>query len=348
MPDRNLTLLAGITFMVLAAAWVAVNNRYATVESVELEGGLVFPELNSVVNTVDEIEVARPGGSFTLKRDSDRWVNSSVGDFPIPLDRVEKIILSIAALKYLEPKTTRKELYHKLDVEDVEADSKSTRLLLKNATGAVIADVIVGKPKSTASIPGLYVRIAGNRQAWLVGGVLDVRYDAVDWLDRLIIDIDSDVIMELVVRHLDGEVVNLGRDNNSLMIPINLPAGVKVQHQYQIDFLAGLLESAIFNDAKPGNEDGLTIPSAFEATVITNDYLEILVSASAPEEDGSVWAHFKAAISNEILATNAAREQQRNLNTKLSHWQFRLPRKFTDRLKIRLSDITGIPATNNQ
>ena len=113
------------------------------------------------------------------------------------------------------PRTSRSRLYRRLDVDDVTAGGKSTRLTLKDADGAVLADIIVGKPKNDVTgtdRQGVYMRLPGDERAWLVEGSLDVRHDAAEWSDRMVVDIDARSLTALTVRHADGEIVALHRD----------------------------------------------------------------------------------------------------------------------------------------
>ncbi len=347
-PSRSLTLLGGFTCIALLACWIVISQRYDVVEPEYLGGGFVFPKLGSSANTVKEIEITRANGSFVLTLEEGGWVNDGISGFSVLPDRVEEVIVSMTTLKYLEPKTTRVELYNKLDVEDVYEDSKSTQLSLRNMAGEVLASVIVGRVKeSNTPEPELYIRLDGSERAWLVEGSLDVRYDAIHWSDTKIIDIPSDTVETLVVQHADGEVVALGREDKTQMTLENLPLGTEIQHQYQIDFLAGLLESVTFIDAKFIDHKNTKRPQVFKVTISTSDLLKITLTTSEPEEDGSIWVSFDALVSNDQFVTDQVKREVQRINTDLSNWNFKLPRKFTDRLKLRRSDIVATLTTNN-
>jgi len=348
MPDRNLFFLLAATLIAVISCLFVVNNRYATTEFNVLQGGLVFSELGNQANEVREIEIQRNQDSFTLTRKGNRWVNSGVGGFPIEPGRVENIVVSLATLKYVEPKTTRNELYQRLDVGDVGADSNSTRLILRNTKGDQLADVIVGKAGKIGTFASsVYIRQSSNDQAWLVEGNLDVRYDAVDWMDRLIIDIKAKDLAALTVMHTDKEIVMLKRLDKSRMTLATLPVGREIRHQHQVDFLSGLLQQVMFSDVAPISENEKKSPSMFEAIAETKERLQIRLFANDLEPDGSIWVRFEGAVSNEALTSDDVRQQADDLNSRFDGWRFKLPRKFADRLKIRLGDIIGTTTVNN-
>ena len=351
MPTRGLSILAAVTVSAVVACWIAIDERYRGVALREQESGLVFPELNDRINSVTHIAVSRADGQFALARRAGGWANMGIGGYPATLTRVEDVLGAAAGLKYVVPKTKRSKLHHKLGVEDVTAGAKSTRLTFKDASGTVLADVIAGKRKETIAgryRQGVYIRLPGDERAWLAEGSLDVHHGAPDWSDRMVVDIDTRSLTTLVVTHADGEVVALHRNQpgDRKLTLKNLPAGADVEHQYQIDYMAGLLQGVRFNDAKRVDMANLEAIPAFEATAQSQSGLAVTLSASAPEEDGSVWARIEATVSGEAPAPDHARQETARINANFDGWGVKLPRTITDRFRIRLDDIIGTPAAD--
>ena len=351
MPTRGLSILAVVTVVTVVACWIAIGERYREVSLEEREGGLVFPEFRRQADAVADIAVARAGGKFVLSRREDGWANMGIGGYPASPARVEEVIGAMAGLEYIEPKTGRRKLHRKLEVEDVTADAKSTRLTFKDTAGAVLVDIVVGKPKENVSGPGrhgVYIRRPGDERAWLVAGSLDVRHDAADWSDRMVVDIDADSLTTLLVRHADGEVVALHRSQprDRKLTLKNLPAGAKIEHQYQIDYMTGLLQEVRFNDAKRTSVAGLDAIPAFEVFAQSKDHLAVTLRASEPTEDGSVWTRFDARIPDDAQASDQARREATRIRSDFDGWSVKLPRTITDKLEIRLSDIIDTNTAN--
>ena len=346
MPTRGLIVLAVVTVTTVAASWIAVDKRYRQTVLEARGGEVVFPDLRGRMGSVAVIEVGRAGAGFALERRGDGWSNAGLGGYPARVELVETVLSGIADLRYLEPKTARAALYPKLGVEDAGPGAGSTRLTLGDGDGAVLADLIVGKARprtANADREGVYIRIPGRERAWLAEGALDVHRDAAGWSDREIADIDARSIRSLAVRHADGEVVDLHRaePGDRKLTLRNLPAGATVAHQHQIDFMAGLLKGLSFVDARAGSPSDPAVATGFEATVETADHLRVTLRAGNPVEDGTLWAAVDAGLAVDVEASDHARAEASRIASQFDGWILKLPRRISDRLKIRLHDIIG-------
>ena len=346
MPTRGLVVLALATVATVVASGIAIDKRYRQTV-LEVRGGeVVFPDLRGRTGGVAVIEVGRAGAGFALERRGDGWANAGLGGYPARAELVEAVLSGIADLRYLEPKTARVALYPKLGVEDVGPGAGSTRLTLRDGDGGVLADLVAGKamPRTAnADRPGVYIRFPGRERAWLAEGTLDVHRDAAGWSDREIVDIDTRAIRSLTVRHVDGEVVDLYRaePGDRKLTLRNLPAGAVVAHQHHIDFMAGLLKGLSFVDARAGPPSDPAVTPGFEVTVETLDHLRVTLRAGRPAEDGTLWAAVDAGLADDVGASDQARAEASRIASQLDGWLVKLPRRISDRLKIRLRDITG-------
>ena len=346
MPTRGLVVLAIVTVTTVAASGIAVDKRYRQTVLEARGGEVVFPDLRGRTGGVAVIEVGRAGAAFALERRGDGWANAGLGGYPARAELVETVLSGFADLRYLEPKTARAALYPKLGVEGAEPGAGSTRLTFRDGDGGVLADLVVGKAKprtANADRAGVYIRLPGRERAWLAEGTLDAHRDASGWSDREIVDIDARSVRSLTVRHPDGEVVDLhrvGPDDRKLTLR-NLPAGTGVAHQHQIDFMAGLLEGLSFVDARPGPPSDPAVAPGFEATVRTVDHLRVTLRAGNPAEDGTLWAVIDAGLAVDVEASDPARAEASRIASRFDGWLLKLPRRISDRLKIRLHDIIG-------
>lgn len=349
MPARGLSILAAVTVSAVVACGIAINAHYRDVVSEAQAGGLVFPELNARIDSVTHVAVSRAGDRFVLARRAGGWANMGIGGYPTTSARVEDVLGAAAGLEYVAPRTKRSHLHHKLWVEDVAAGAKSTRLTFRDASGTVLADVIVGKRKE--AVPGryrqgTYIRLPGDARAWLAEGSLEVHHDAPDWSDRTVVDIDAASLTALVVTHADGEVVALhrSRPGDRKLTLKDLPDGADVEHQYQIDYMSQLLQGLGFNDARRTDTAHSEAVPAFEAAAQSRGGLAVTLRAGAPQEDGSVWARIEATVSGKEPASDHARQEAARINADFDGWSIKLPRTFADRLRIRRGDIIGTPA----
>ena len=121
----------------------------------------------------------------------------------------------------------------------------------------------------------------------------------------------------------------------------NPPAGAAVAHQHQIDYMAGLLKALSFVDARAGPPSDPAVTPGFEATVESADHLRVTLRAGKPAEDGSLWAAVDAAVAVDVEASGHARAEASRIASRFDGWLLKLPRRISDRLKIRLRDIIG-------
>ena len=346
MPTRGLVVLAVVTVATVAASVIAVDKRYRQTVLEARGGEVVFPHLRGRTGGVAVIEVGRAGAAFALERRGDGWANTGLGGYPAGAELVETVLSGIADLRYLEPKTARAALHPKLGVEDAGPGAGSTRLTLGDGEGGVLADLVAGKARprtANADRAGVYIRLPGRERVWLAEGTLDVHRDAAGWSDRAIVDVHARAIRSLTVRHADGEVVDLhraGPDDRKLTLR-NPPAGAVVAHQHQIDYMAGLMQGLSFVDARAGGLSDPAVAPGFEATVETLDRLRVTLRAGNPADDGTLWAAVEAGLADDVEASDHARAEASRIASQFDGWLLELPRRISDRLKIRLRDITG-------
>ena len=345
MPTRGLAVLAVVTVATGAASCIAVEGRYRQTVLEARGGTAVFPVLRGRAGSVVEIEVGRAGAGFAFERRGDGWANTGLGGYPARSELIETVLSEVAGLGYLEPKTARTALYPKLAVEDAGPGAGSTRLTLRDGDGGVLADLIVGKARprtASAHRAGVYIRLPGRERAWLAEGTLDVHRDAAGWSDHEIVDVDARSVRSMTIRHEDGEVVDLHRaePGDRKLTLRNLPTGAAVD-QHQIDFMAGLLEGLSFVDARAGGPSDPAVAPGFEVTAESMDHLRITLRAGNPAEDGSLWAAVDASLAVDVEASDYARAEASRIASQFDGWLLKLPRRISDRLEIRLHDITG-------
>lgn len=342
LPNRTLGALIVVTAVVVVAAGLSISERHQQAALAQKEGGLVFPALQQVVNTIAVIEVARGERRFTLERQAQEWRNLSVGGFPARQALIEKMIGGLASLTYFDAKTTRPKLFPQLEVEDIASGASSTQLTVKDRDGAVLADVIVGKRKiNVAGLArqGVYIRLPRETRAWLAQGTLDVRYDGPDWSERTLVDVPAKTVKAITIAHPQHRTIEITQaaPGSSALTLKGLPANAKIEHQYQIGYLAGLLAGITFSDARRAKEIKSSFKNAFRTTLTATSGLVVIVRATEINADGTVWAQFDAAL--EDTATQAAEHEAARIKSALAGWAFKLPHAFSERLKIRLSDI---------
>ena len=292
----------GRTVLILAVATLIAVGAVALIEresgTVEQGEDLVFPALLEKVNSVARVRVTGREGAFTLARDGEAWVVEEKERYPADPDRMHRLLLGAAGMKRVEPKTSSPELYPKLRLEDPSGeDARSVRLVLEDAAGASLADWVLGdrRPsKSDASRTELYIRVAGDPQAWLVDGSVPGGPAVIDWLDREVARIERERLRAVEVMHADGTVVTVSKSlpADTDFVLRSIPAGREAGSRYSINDIGRFLEDLRFEDVVPASSlDFAGVPDK-RMGITTFDGLHVHVETVM--RDGDAWVRLRA------------------------------------------------------
>src|SRR5579859_6408187 len=218
MRQKTLIALAIVTAPVLAAA-ILVPSRHGTAVK-PVETGPVFPTLKDWLANASKLTVTGADGkSVTLTRTAPAaqpgaqpaadlpvsgWGVADKSGYPVEDSVIRPVIAGLLALHTTEPKTEKKALYDRIDVEDPAAskDAKSKLLELDNGNGASIVKLIIGRRRYDpvgGGADAAYIRKPEDERAWLAQPAFDVPADDMGWIDHKILDLDPDKIKSLTL-----------------------------------------------------------------------------------------------------------------------------------------------------
>ena len=136
-----------VTIVVVIAAAFSISARIgATGAGIGTDP--VFPEFADQVNDVAELVVTTNKETLTVKRGPDnKWSIVEREGYPVPTERVQKILIALTEAKFAEPKTAKKDRYARIQVEDPSEKKALSRLIqVKDAKGQMLAELVVGRP----------------------------------------------------------------------------------------------------------------------------------------------------------------------------------------------------------
>ncbi len=157
--------IAAVISVAAATASLSVQPRFTEVAG---QGEHVFPDLLAKAADVGAIAITQDGAQMTFELGPDGWTLTESGGYPIHDRLAAKVVLSLAELQLLEPKTRRAEKFAALRLEDPMAPKSRSRLVaLKDKAGKDMGSIIVGR--SNFSLPavmtgGQYVRRPDSEQ----------------------------------------------------------------------------------------------------------------------------------------------------------------------------------------
>ena len=367
MRGARTVLVLGIVTLVAVGAVLFVDRGS---DAPEPGGDIVFPALLGQVNSVARVRVTGSEGTFTLARDGDAWVVEEKERHPADPDRVHKLLLGAADMTRTEPKTSNPDRYPKLWLEDPTGkDARSVRLVLEDASGAVLADWVLGdrRPsKSDASRTELYIRVADDPQAWLVEGSVPGGGKIIDWLDRAVARIDRERLRTAEVSHTDGAVVAVSKEVPADVdfVLRDVPEGRELDSQYRINDIGRFLEDLRFEDVAPASS--LDFAGSVDKRLEITTFDGLRVRLDSVMRDGDAWVQLRAEADEGLVETAGAdaaasddesaseskgasgglrpldevRAEAERMNARWQGWAYELPSFKRDYIARRMDELT--------
>ena len=363
---RSIFALAAATAVAIGAIIVVDRDSDTT----DRAGEAVFPTLFEQLNSVARVRVTGSEGTFNLARSGDAWVVAEKDDYPAEPDRVHKLLVGAAGMTRVEPKTSDPERYASLWLEDPTGeDAKSVGFALENEAGTVLANWVLGNrrpSKSDASRTELYIRVAGDPQAWLAEGSVPGGGGVIDWIERAVARIDRQRLRAVEVVHPDGAVVAV---NKTLPADLDfvlrdIPPGHEVESQYRVNDIGRYLEDLRFEDV--AKSFALDFAGAVDKHVEVTTFDGLRIRLETAMRDGEAWARLHAEVDEglvetpeaaadaapgeagaESTETNAAllsmdevRAEAERLNARWKDWAYELPSFKRDYLDRSIDSLT--------
>ena len=335
MLPRTLLILALITLLsaggALTLSWLEPRPA-----QVQLEGAPVLPGLAERLPEVQRIavEVAdRPG--VVLARAGDGWTVASEHGYPARSERVNRLLVALAKLEKIAPKTADPARFQRLAVGDPADDPLARRVTLTGRDDQPIARVIVGKQRhelTGRAASGTYVRVPGGGRAWLAAGLADLADDAYPFLDTAVIDLPAGAIRRIEIARVGGgRLVAVRPSENAPALAIaDVPAG------RQLDVAAVRRLGSVLSEIRFDRVDPATVLAAATrvagATVRTFDGLRLQVGVF--DRDGRFWLTLSASADRPAAAARAER-----LNARVAGWAYMVADYIAERLTRTQADM---------
>ena len=320
---RTIAVLAGAALASLAATVVVYADRQEPRSS---QITALFPDLPSQLSTVTSISVSGSAGTVTAQIGGTTWTMPALDGYAAEPAVARGLLAGLADLRLEEAKTALPALHGRLGVAASGGeDARGHRIILADASGEVIADLIIGDRGRIGPGPSRYVRRPTEDQVWLAHGAIDIPDTAIDWVDRQIFDIPATEIVEVEIAGPDRPSLVIRRDPASdTMTIVDLPDDRMVEQAYRVANMATILEDLDFTDVRHAAD--LEWPDDGARGVLrTSTGLVLTAELAADPLADDIWVRFRAPDIAEHLAP----------------WAFRLPRHKTDRLQATIEDITA-------
>ncbi len=306
----NQKTLIGLAVAALVAIVIAFavdrSNRPRSENGGEAPAAYVVPALRDHVNDVDKIVItgAESKPVVTLTRGANGWSIAEKNGFPADTGKLRELLLKLADAQILEQKTSNKDKYASLGVEDVSAkDAKGVEVELGGLQKPV--KLIIGNSNQHG---GTFVRRDGEAESWLESGSLVVDKKTENWLRKDLADIAATRISSVDITRPDGKTVRLAKaaEGDANFKLADIPKGREAGSDYAINGPASTLGGLKFEDAVPA-KDAPPAEKPLKARFATFDGL--IFDVTAWEKDGKDYAQFAASEDETAAATHIDAEQ---------------------------------------
>jgi hypothetical protein len=333
MRRRSLQLLVLAAVVMAALATVAVWRGDREVSQAP-PGQRALPGLADKLGDLAWLRLTRGAMTVNFAAINRRWAVVEKGNYPADQDRIRKLLVGLASLELVEPKTDRAELLARLDLDD-PANGKSTLVSAQDRTGGLVAQLVIGRRRPSeigAGDAGVYVRRPDTDQAWLARGSFDIGGDVLSWLDRRIIDIPPLRVASVVLTAPDGASVTVARRSPDQPFAVDgLPQDAQAKDDAALAAPAGALDALDLSDVKPAAE--LQIPENGVATAAFTTFDGLIVGVRVTPASAGDWVAF------DVAGFGKGEAEAKALNERLAHWSFAIPAERAKLLRTTLPDL---------
>ena len=337
MQRRGFILLLGATLVSVAAAVVALRVGERTV-SLAAPGERALPNLAPNLGALAWVRLNRGAMKANFAEIGGHWVVVEKGNYPADEARMRRLLLGLADLTLIEPRTQLPELFPRLDLDD-PSNGKATQVVIQDRTGQTVGQLIIGKARPDRlgmGNDGLYVRRVGEERAWLARGAIDVSGAMVSWLNPHIVDLSAGRIATMILVGDEQGVLVIGRHAATDKFAIdNAPGGAKFKGDAAIAAPAAALEGLDLVDVKPAADQPVPDSGVSTATFSTLDGLTIRLKLF--ESDKQDWVVIEAS------GTGDAAAEGKTINDRVGRWAYAIPAAKAKLLRTNMADLV-VPA----
>ena len=263
--------------------------------------GPLLPDLP--VNDVTDITLQYAGGETRLVKGSDVWQVESRYAYPADFAKIADFVRKLKDLQIGRSFTATDDIVERQslrmpDQPAVPEEQKAVRVTLKDRSGKVLADFLVGKGReSTAGAGGHYVMPASGKTVFLVDKNMNrIETDAAEWLQQNLVDVPADSVSSVRCVSSDGQIRYVLKRPEKGKDPQfeNLPEG-KTAPPSKLTPVFSALSALKFEDvadpALPDGQTGLGQAPCLEYALFDGTVYTVCVGKPSAENEEEGYVH---------------------------------------------------------
>ncbi|UPY35565.1 DUF4340 domain-containing protein [Sediminicoccus sp. KRV36] len=314
---RSLALLAGAAAASLGGAFLLrpegeSQGQIAT-------GTLAFPGLAARLTGAARIEIKRGAQSTTLIRDGESWGIAESQGYPARAERIREMLTGLTELRLMEERSGEPGQWSRLGVEDpLAAGSTAALLRVLNATGGVLAELILGRRRvrTQGNLPeSVYVRRPGESRAWLAEGRIGADADPSLWINRDIANLAPARLRRVEIARNGAPPLVLARAGEvDAPLDIITPEDAPVADRVALDEVGRAFDMLTFVEVRPATDSASeAVGEALGETRF--HYTDDVTITARPSREGELfWVRLSAA----------GGEEAQQLQARFQGWAFQL------------------------
>ncbi len=320
MMNPKLLGLAALAMLVTALLFQTMQME----EEVVAEPAL--PGLKAVLQGTERILIEplySDGSKLTLTENDGVWLLEEKGGYPVDFEGLVQFLDKLATAEVIEKKTAKKERHSALGVADQgDEEAAGTRVVVES--GGHTFEVIIGKESNFGR--GSFVKHPGSDQVYLINKEIAVSANAADWLDAIVINIDSKRVERIEILGSPGLVAERHPENGSVQLK-GLPAGAELKYPTIADSLARTLVNLRFDDVLPYDD------ATFEDAGLSRYRLDSgeEVEVRTVELEDEYWLH--------LMLSNLTPESELSSYQERSLWQYKISQYVFNEINKQLPDM---------
>jgi len=250
---------------------------------------LLFPELKERLNDLNAVTITDADGTITVRRDGadGRWIVPENGGYAANTGTLRQLLLALADARKVEEKTANPDLYERLGVVDPrgEGSEEGSGVLVSARGDDAAVSVILG---DAAQREFRYARIPEQPESWLIDQNPPIPEDPSGWLSPDIVDIEAAEIQSVAIRHTDGEVLRIRKENadESNFVVEDIPEGRELSYPTVANSIAGVLANLTLEDVTAGARPEEEATTTADFTTFDGLQLSVNVFAEDGEAEG--------------------------------------------------------------
>lgn len=342
---RTLAILGALSVVfVIGAVFALVSSAREVAPAFTPEP--YFPDLAARVPEARELTITTKDASLTLRRnDEGVWVLPGKDNYPARMEPLRQTLMGLAGLTKQRPATANPEWYKELNLAAPEEKGRATRIVLKDAAGKELANLLVGKRADLPDVTGLsayYVRAPDDKRSWIARGTLWLGTDAGSWIVDRIIPIARERISAVTVTPASGAAYTAEREKAEAdeFALTGLPEGRTAKEPNAANPVAFAIADLRVEDVSLASdfdfEDADTLRyRTFDGLVITARLLQVA---------SDYWATFEARYDGQPSEADAAKSFDSgslaaDINRRAAGWAFKLPEYVGKQMHTKLEDL---------